>query len=183
MIIGGAILLMFVPFVSHELIANFGSSIDLYFQNFEFNASIYYLIRWVGFQITGYNVIKIVGYILPVLVLGTILIQSLKGKKENITQLFASMTSVLTVYYLVASIVHPWYVINLVVLSVFTKRYYLLVWSVTIFLSYFAYSNYIQENGLTKHTSSWYFALVAVEYMLVALAFILEKNNKLKIKI
>jgi len=93
------------------------------------------------------------------------------------------MTSVLTVYYLVASIVHPWYVINLVVLSVFTKRYYLLVWSVTIFLSYFAYSNYIQENGLTKHTSSWYFALVAVEYMLVALAFILEKNNKLKIKI
>lgn len=175
-IIGGSILLMFVPFVSKELIANLGSSIDLYFQNFEFNASFYYLVRWVGFQLTGYNVIKIVGYILPLIALGTIARQSFKGEKENAIHLFQRMSNVLFVYYLVASIVHPWYVINLIVLSVFTNKRYLLVWSITVFLSYFAYSNYIADNGLSKHTSSWYFAFVAIEYIVVGIVFYFESG-------
>jgi alpha-1,6-mannosyltransferase len=54
-------ILMFLPFLSNELISNFFSSLDLYFQSFEFNASIYFLVREVGYWIKGWNTIQFIG--------------------------------------------------------------------------------------------------------------------------
>ena len=35
--------------LSLEVLRNIWQSIDLYFHRFEFNASVYYLLRWLGF--------------------------------------------------------------------------------------------------------------------------------------
>lgn len=177
-IIGVVSCLLFLPFYNNELLVNFGSSIDLYFQKFEFNASIYYFLRWIGIEITGYNQIGVIGDFLPLVVIGMIAFLffkqfALQDKKLGFIQY---SFYVLFAYYLLASIVHPWYVINLVVLSVFIQNRVALIWSCTVFLSYFAYSNYVEVNyNGDKHLSSIYFFLVFIEY-LVLLSYLLYKK-------
>ncbi|NNJ88472.1 MAG: hypothetical protein HKP53_03650 [Eudoraea sp.] len=48
---------------------------------------------------------------------------------------------ILTVYLLLSSTVHPWYIISLVLLCLFSEYRFPLVWSATVILSYSAYAN------------------------------------------
>ena len=58
--------------------------------------------------------------------------------------------TVLLIYFGVASVVHPWYVIYLVCFSVFTGYIFPIVWSATALLSYMAYKEIgeVNENFL-----------------------------------
>ena len=157
-IIGGIALLTFLPFLSSEFVQHFSSTIALWFQNFEFNASIYYVIRWIGFQIVGWNLIETVGMILPILVLLFILALSFFRNNKTPQQLITAMLFAISFYLLFSTTVHPWYVATPLLITVFTKYKFPIVWSFMVMLSYSAYG----ENGFNERL--W---LVALEYMVV----------------
>ncbi|AII54155.1 glycosyltransferase 87 family protein [Hymenobacter sp. APR13] len=147
--------LLFAPFVSAELARNIGRSLNLYFRSFEFNASVYYLLRAGGYYLTGYNQIARIG---PALALGSvawILLLTFGEKRPTWATLPATLLLLLTGYYLLATIVHPWYLTPLLALSVFTRYRYAFVWSGLIVLSYAAY----QTTAYTENP--W---LLALEY-------------------
>jgi hypothetical protein len=155
--------LFFLPFLDQMLIEKLFSSVNLYFQKFEFNASIYYLIRAVGFKFFGYNIIGMAGKIMAFLTFLGVLFISWKSKN-----LYLGALAILTFYFAMATTVHPWYVTNLLVIAVFTSFRYPIVWSYTVFLSYATYqANFYQEN-------LW---LVTLEYLLVFGMMIYELRN------
>ncbi len=59
--VGAASAALFLPLITPELVTGMRDSVELYFQKFEFNASIYYLIREVGYYQKGYNIIQQAG--------------------------------------------------------------------------------------------------------------------------
>jgi len=154
----GTVLLTFAPFLSSEFISNFSTTIGLWFQSFEFNASVYYVIRWIGYQAVGWNIIASVGKILPLVVIVFLLVLTFFRKNTSTRQLITSMLFGVSFYFLLSTTVHPWYIATPLLLSVFTKYRFPIVWSAMVFLSYSAYGpTGFQEN-------LW---LVAVEYLVV----------------
>jgi len=165
LIVGMTVLISFLPFISTEFIYNFSASIALWFQKFEFNASIYYVIRWIGFQLKGYNIIATAGKILPLIVILILAGLAIFRRNNSTEKLLTTMLLGVSVYFFLATTVHPWYIATPLLLSIFTKYRFALAWSFLVMLSYSAYANAeFQEN----------YWLIAVEYILVIGLFLLE---------
>jgi hypothetical protein len=157
-IVIGISALTFVPFLTPKLFSTYTETIGLWFTNFEFNASLYYLVREIGFYVKGYNTIGIIGKITPIVTLLTILIFALFRSNKKPANLFANALIALSIYFFISTTVHPWYIVNLVFLSIFTRFKFPIIWSYLLVLSYFAYSQIpFKEN---------YF-LLFVEYSIV----------------
>ncbi len=163
-IVGVFTLLFFVPFIDKMLIEKLFSSVNLYFQKFEFNASIYYLVRGFGFKIYGYNIIGTAGKILALLTFAGIIFISWRSKN-----FFTGALAILTLYFALATTVHPWYASTLVAVCIFTRFRYPIAWSYGIFLSYATYQTNLYQENL------W---LVALEYLLVFGVMIYEMKKK-----
>ena len=159
------VFLTFLPFLSDNLIQNYSDSVGLWFSTFEFNASVYYIIRWIGFQTVGWNIIGTVGKILPIIIFLGILALTFFRKnypKENLLQ---NMLLAFCLYFLLSTTVHPWYLATPLLISIFTKFKFMIFWSFLVILSYSAYANLHFEENLY---------LVALEYILVASFFCYE---------
>ncbi len=127
---------------------NLLESINLYFQSFEFNASLYYIFRSVGYSLYGYNKIADYGPLLALTSLVIILFFSFR-KSENMLELLKHMSFILIVYLLFATTVHPWYLSMLLLLALFNSKtkWLLVVWTYLVFLSYSAYDSVpVQEH-------------------------------------
>ena len=168
-IVGITILLLFAPFYSSQFVSNYMESIGLWFQKFEFNASIYYILRAIGYYFSGYNLIAYIGTIIPVFVLLYVLYLTFLKQRKNIANLITAMLFALSFYYFTTTTVHPWYIATLLILSIFTNYKFPLVWSFVIILSYLAYSNSENQENL------W---IIALEYLIVYGFLIYEVSNK-----
>lgn len=158
-------ILLFAPFLSSEFISNFSKTIGLWFQNFEFNASIYYIIRWIGYETIGWNIIGTVGKILPLITIAILLLLTFFRKNKELVQLITVMMIAICSYYFLSTTVHPWYIAVPLVLCVFTKYKFPIWWSFIIICSYTAYIDPDFKENL------WF---VALEYITVFGIFIFE---------
>lgn len=172
-IITTTVFLFFLPFSNENTALNYWKTLNLWFNTFEFNASLFYLLRAIGFELVGFNIIKIVGLIMPFFLITSIGYISLRNRNPTDIQILKNLLWVCSLYLFTATTVHPWYVISLVALGLLSGYLFPLVWSATVFLSYTAYgSPEIEESAI---------ALV-LEYSIVyaCLAYELWKKPLLK---
>ncbi|WP_297794018.1 polyprenol phosphomannose-dependent alpha 1,6 mannosyltransferase MptB [uncultured Eudoraea sp.] len=166
-ILGLTLLIGVVPFYSPLFLTNYTDTIALWFSNFEFNAGLYNLIKEiaVNLDVKPWELIKIYGKVVPYIVISFVLLLTFIRKNKKLTVLINSMFWVMTLYYFLSSTVHPWYIVFLLGLSVFTDYRFPIIWSLVIILSYYAYSNPEFEENL---------GILLIEYIIVFVFMIYE---------
>ncbi len=150
-------------------LSNFSQSLSLYQGKFEFNASIYYLLREVGFWIQGYNTITTLTKILSATTLILILFFSWKKKPQTLQELVDLMVLIYLTYLILQPVVHPWYLIPAFGLSLLTKRNAFLVWTFAVIFSYEAYGNegFIENHLFLLIEYTFVFAAIYMDYFLL----------------
>lgn len=166
--------LMFLPLLDLNTLFHLFESVGLYFQSFEFNASMYYLVRWWGYQEYGYNIIQSAGKNLAAIVFVLIWVFVVLEKQPQIGNLPNAMMWILLIYFTGASIVHPWYVCTLVALCSLSSYRFPILWTALLPLTYFTYITEAYTENL------W---LVGLEYVLLwsFIAWELWKPKQIKI--
>jgi len=164
--LGLTFIFFWLTFGQHE---GWIESIGLWFQSFEFNASIYYIVREIGFMITGYNTIKWIGPLLGIITLLSIGITWLYYRRKKDFPWSSAMVYVLTFYFVMTTTVHPWYLGTLLALSVLSLHTYPIVWTYLVFLSYSHYA------GGGFHEK---YLFIAVEYALLFFWIAFEIRSK-----
>ncbi len=139
-------------------------SIWLYFESFEFNASVFYLLKWLAPN--GWRI----GLITNGLTVGALLYFAFRQKVFDYQQLVQSMALIWGIYLLNSAIVHPWYVLPVFVLSVLANRWVGVVWSGLIYLSYSHYwGGGMQEN----------YGVIGLEYVLLLVVFLFLRKQEI----
>ncbi len=168
-LLGLTLVLVFSPLFNATFFYNFANSLDLYFQKFEFNASIYYILRWMGMQLKGYNLIQTFGPILALIVLALICYKAFREKNLSFQNLFLAFLFAISIYLFFATTIHPWYTSMPLVFCMFTRFRFPMLWTGMIMLTYinYSYDEYFEN--------LW---IVALEYSLVFIFLAYELSQK-----
>ncbi len=166
LVVGVVTLSGFAYFLDESLSGLFSSG-ALYFQKLEFNASIYFLVREVGFWYKGYNIIQTAGIWLGVITAISIITYAAFYKPKTLFP--ESFMWVWFIYVMFTTTLHPWYITPIIAFSIFTRFRFAVVWSFLIFLTYAGYT--VQGYSETY----WIFF---IEYLLVYGWLIFEMFSK-----
>ncbi|MCY3997950.1 MAG: polyprenol phosphomannose-dependent alpha 1,6 mannosyltransferase MptB [Flavobacteriaceae bacterium] len=162
---GVFILITWIPYIDYNLISNYTQTLNLWFVNFEFNASLHYLLKEIHYLFYDFNIIKRIGPYTPFIIISIILLISFIRKNNTPKSVLESCLLILTIYFFISTTVHPWYIIFILVFGMMLGYVYTMIWSLTVLWSYWAY----QSAGFAESL-----AIIAIEYGLVYSCFIIE---------
>lgn len=178
-VFGAACLALFLPLFNLQVLQNMASSLDLYFQKFAFNASLFYVFWEIGLFFGQYTMDKTLGPIMAVFAASGILYFAWKLQPGKIMY---SMLAASLWHLLWSSTVHPWYLCLPLVLVCrpkskvsrqstvdsrqstcfgFRTSDFILLWSGTIIVSYSHYAH-----GQFRED----YSLIGLEYLLPLVA-------------
>jgi len=127
-------IIFWIPFYTESLLDNVSESLNLYISYFEFNESIYYVLKallpegWVkGSSLMGGITI------LAIISLGLF---AWKRKWKSVAE---GMLWIMAIYFAFASTVHPWYIIPLLAFGSVTHYRWPFIWSALIIPTYLTY--------------------------------------------
>jgi uncharacterized membrane protein len=146
---------MMAPVLLDGAAPYFLESLGLYHGKFEFNASVYYLIRNMVMWIVGFNPIAILSPLLGLITWGLIIWISLKydRRERDVSRLVETAVVLYLIYLILHPVVHPWYLLVPFGISVLGAQRSFLVWAYVVVLSYAGYQSSIVEE-------SWWLQLI-----------------------
>ena len=166
-IVGTVLLFSWLPLYSQTFFENFGSSVNLYFRRFEINGSVYYFARWIGYQFSGFNLIRFIGPALAATVFLSIMSFSvLERIRADWQEVPSRWLVAISIYLFCATTVHPWYTALPLVLCLFTNYRWPILWSGLIVLTYinYSYAEYFENLWVVLFEYTLVFAFLLWEW-------------------
>lgn len=170
--------LLFLPLWDWAVLQNLLSSLQLYFRQFAFNASIYYALKGLlaALDFKAVLQVRVLGPLLGGLVfIGVWVIAFYRNKTPSARSFTDRMMLAATLYLLLATTVHPWYVLVPFGLSLASERCpswrYPMVWTAVVTLSYSHYAG-----GSFQEKYGW----ITLEYFVVAAAMLWDFTRPLR---
>lgn len=153
-----------------ETVFSIRHSIELYFNSFEFNASVYYLLRELGYAIYGYNTIATLGPALGITAASGILVLAWHYRKSTWHKMMEGSAWIYFCFLLLSTTVHPWYTLIPFSLALWSPyRMTFAVWTGLVVLSYSHYHHHVYEPD---------FYLIAIEYLGLAAVLIWQFSTQ-----
>ncbi len=133
---------------------NFMASVQLYFDNFQFNASIFNWVNQIYSDYIGWeDATQLVGPVMARISFCLIVLLGLLKAYHKSNDFIIAILFALVIYYAFATTVHPWYISLILIFSIFTSYNFGILWSGLIMFSYLAYSDPdFTENTLLNTT-------------------------------
>jgi alpha-1,6-mannosyltransferase len=166
-------LFLFLPIgYKLEYLQHMGQSLDLYFRDFQLNASVFYVIHRAIYVFSGQNAINTIGPLLSLLTISLVFFLAQQVWKRKL-DLGSAIVWAFLVHLFLSTTVHPWYVLMPFALSFFADDNRLLpfttVWTALVVLSYSHYGGGVYAER---------FAFIIVEYAALALAWLACTRHK-----
>jgi len=162
------VVLLFVPFYDPVILQNIQSSVGLYFGQFYFNASVFYVVKeiadWTSSKDLRFEIAPILSLI------STAAILLLAFTKNQSRESFARLLFAFSIYFVMSTTVHPWYIGIIVLIGVFTTYTFPFAWSMLVLLSYSHY-----HGGTMQEHPVW----IWIEYSVLIFWITLEFWNKI----
>ena len=157
-------IILFFPIFIGSGLSGFTDSLDLYFRKFEFNGGIYYVLRFLGFQLKGYNLIAYLGPALGLITFSSIIGLALKRNERDIQSMVSYSLIAWSIYLILSTTVHPWYIMPLIFLGMLSGKWYPVLWSYLIMLTYINYNPVEYHENLKVVTVEYILLLATIAY-------------------
>ena len=162
------------------------NTLDLYYSQFEFNASLYYFFRYIILDNYSelwsyhaffmdiqwlesflkkdlYTIMRNAILILEIGLMALALLGFIRSER-NKNDLMITGIYLFTIHIVCSSVVHPWYILILLFFSMFTQKTYPFIWSILIVFSYSHYHADLNQEC---------FILIAFEYITLLIVAII----------
>ncbi|POY37985.1 hypothetical protein C3K47_05525 [Solitalea longa] len=158
-----------LPFVYKvEQIIHIFESLEFFYNQLEFNASFYYLIKYFIFKFAGIHHLLLVQKAIIGMFLLVLLYLTFFTSKQVI-KLPVRMMWALFAFLLLSPAVFPWYTIALLALGLFSNYRFPVIWTMLVPLSYLNYQTVLSSEN------TW---IIVLEYVLVLGFVVFELISK-----
>jgi hypothetical protein len=157
--------ILLIPIWNSALPSQWASGLQLYFNRFEFNAALYYLWRWLMQPANQQIFLQVSMLIFSIISALAILVLTALSPARHKTDLIKLFLFSYLIYLVFSATVHPWYVLPLVLFSVFVRSRFAMAWSFAVAFTYITYRTIPYQELI------W---LVWLEYAVVIIVLFLE---------
>lgn len=131
------VIVMFLPFIDQQLLPNLSDTVGKFYNLFEFNASLYYLFVKLTSLFTDGDYSQTIAMLLGAVSMIGILFISFKNFTKE--KFYEKALWIFFIYFLSAAMVQPWYISTMIMLCIFSRFKFPLVFSLLVLLSYYPY--------------------------------------------